>query len=233
MRKIILALPGDGFSSFWVTYILQLQAYLLKEGLEVGAMFSYTNNIYITRHIMGKTLEDGIRAGQIASDTLVLWIDDDNPLAVPQLVQLLDDLEAHPEADLVSGWYWIAGDVVEGGRVCAGTFRDGGDWSTESIKHADLVKDSRLRPIEWAGFGCLLMRLSALEKAGPNPFRPILVESDLGFTGDDISFFARLHAAGGVSLLDPVVHVPHLKLRAVSPPRVIPALEDNPKAAAA
>jgi hypothetical protein len=195
-----------------MTHIMQLQAHLLKEGWEVGCMASYTNNIYLTRHIMGETINNA----NFPDDTLILWIDDDNPLSVPNFVQLLDDLEAHPEADLVSGWYWIAGDVMEGGRVCAGTF--GKEYETVSVKAIDIVHRKSLVPVEWVGFGCVLMRMSAMKKAGENPFRPILCDSKLGFTGDDVSFCARLHENGGVLLMDPQVQVPHLKLRCVAPP---------------
>jgi len=141
-------------------------------------------------------------------------------LSIPAFVKLLDDLESHPEADLVSGWYWIATDVAEGGEVCAGRFKTDTEFERISLKYSEIAGKNSLIPVEWVGFGCVLMRMSAMEKAGENPFRPIPCKSKLGFTGDDISFCSRLNDAGGVMLMDPDIQVPHLKLRCVSPPVV-------------
>jgi GT2 family glycosyltransferase len=193
---------------------MQLQAYLLKEGWEVGCLASYTNNIYLTRHIMWKTVVES----NFPDDTLMLWVDDDNPLSVQAFVKLLDDLEAHPEADLVSGWYWLATDVADGGRISAGKFGETGTYKTVSVTAAEIEHRKSLVPVEWVAFGCVLMRMSAIEKAGHNPFTPVPCDSEFGVTGDDISFCARLHEAGGVQLMDPQVQVPHLKLRCVAPP---------------
>lgn len=209
MKKIALCLPGFEFSSVWVQHIMQLQAHLLKEEYEVGAAYSYTNNIYITRQVIGQALEKAPNLDYI------LWIDDDNIITVPNVVRLIDQLECHPEADAVSAWYWLAGEVIEGVRPSVGTFSESMEMQYLSMEE---LQQKELIPVHWAGLGCCLMRPSAMQKAGDRPFRPIPGHWDLGFTGDDISFFHRFHQNGGVMYCDPQVHVPHLKLRCVAPP---------------
>ncbi len=214
-RKKVFALcyPGNDFNYVVVSHLMQLQAYLLGEGYEVAGVPCYTNNIYITR---AKILEAMVKA-PMAID-YILWLDDDNPMTVPQLVKLIDDLDAHPEADLVSGWYWNAGEVFEGVKVSVGHFT-GPDNIMVHVLAKDIAGKKRLMPVDWVSFGAVLMRMSAIEKVGDRPFRPILNDAwELGFSGDDISFSLRLFQAGGIQLVDPEVHVPHLKVRAVSPP---------------
>lgn len=203
-------MPGFTFSYVWVAHIMQLQAHLLGEGHTVAIAPGYTNNIYITRQIILNALNSD------KDLDYVLWIDDDNIVSVPAFAQLLDDLEAHPEADAVSAWYWLAGQVFDGVRPSVGTFTENNLLSHLSPKQ---LQSKSLIPIEWAGMGCVLMRRSALDKAGDRPFRPILRDHDgLGYDGDDIAFFHRFIDGGGVMYVDPQVHVPHLKVRAVAPP---------------
>jgi hypothetical protein len=206
--KIALCLPGFEFPSVWVSHVMNIQAHLLKQGHEVAAAYSYTNNIYITRGVIHEAV---MKAEGV---DLVLWIDDDNIVSVPNVVRLMEDLEDHPEADAVSAWYWLAAEVFEGARPSVGTFNDESEMVYVTPEQ---LTEKETFPVHWAGLGCCLMRRSALEKAGERPFRPILGNWELGYTGDDISFFHRFHENGGVMLCDPQVHVPHLKLRCVQP----------------
>jgi hypothetical protein len=87
---------------------------------------------------------------------------------------------------------------------------------------------TELREIEWTGFPCFLMRREALERAGFNPFIPILDERlESGMSGEDSAFCMRARAAGCKFLVDPRVHVPHLKRRAIEP-EWIPQADKEP-----
>jgi hypothetical protein len=215
MARIALCIPGLSFNYVWVAHMLQLQAFLLGEGHTVAVAPGYTNNIYITRQIIFNTLMTD------KNIDYVLWVDDDNVISIPTFVRLLDDLESRPEADAISAWYWLAGAVFEGVRPSVGTFTE-----DDKLRHLQIedLQSKALLPIEWAGMGCVLMRRRALDLVGDRPFRPILRDGDetLGFDGDDIAFFHRFIDGGGVMYCDTQAHVPHLKLRAVSPPLQVP-----------
>jgi hypothetical protein len=214
MARIALCIPGFQFSYVWVAHILQLQAHLLAEGHRVAIAPCYTNNIYITRQVIHNTL--------MKDEDLdyILWVDDDNIVEVSSFTKLFDDLEAHPEIDAVAAWYFCAGQVFEGVRASVGMFNEKRDIVPISLK--ELSTNKSLIPIDWSGLGCVLMRKSGLDKAGVKPFRPITGDWELGFAGDDISFFNRFKDGGGVIYCDPTVHVPHLKVRCVAPPLTIP-----------
>jgi len=223
MARIAVAMPGFNFSYVWVAHMLQLQAQLLGDGHTVAIAPCYTNNIYITRQqILNSLLKD-------KELDYILWVDDDNIVNTAAFARMLDDLECHTEADAVCGWYFLAGEIFEGVRSSCGTFSE----KMELIHFtAEQLQSKQLLRAEWAGLGCVLMRKRALELVGDRPFRPILGDWELGYTGDDISFFHRFHSNGGVMYCDPQVHVPHLKLRCVAPPAQVPEKQKKEEDAA-
>jgi hypothetical protein len=77
-----------------------------------------------------------------------------------------------------------------------------------------------LKPISHSGFPVVLMRTSALEKAGGAAAFTPLIQKDFqwGFAGEDVSFFVAAHKAGLKFAVDRRVKVPHMKLRAADPP---------------
>jgi hypothetical protein len=147
----------------------------------------------------------------------VLWIDDDQILSPAKFDLLLNDLEQMPDADVVAAWSWIQAETETAARVSAGLYSEA-DQEVSYIPRADIERLCGLIEVEWTGFPAVLMRYSALEKAGPQCFAPIPApRSRWGWTGEDISFCVNLKARGGSIFVDSRCFVPHLKLRAIQP----------------
>lgn len=211
-RSIALCLPGEHFEGPYLDAILDLQAHLLINlDFEVVRMRSYTSNPYITRDDVYRALSK-----MDPKPELCLWIDDDNPLSVKHFDQLLSDIDAHPEVDGISGWCWIHDENKRGFMVSCG------NWSPDHLHwdpfHASFVYKRELQPFETGGFPCILMRYSAMEKAGDGCFLPI-VDNRLphGISGEDLAFFLYAEQGGAKFLVDPKVRVPHLKYVEVEP----------------
>ena len=67
----------------------------------------------------------------------------------------------------------------------------------------------------------VLMRCSALDKAGKGAFGPILMAGTTwGFSGEDIAWCVRARAAGVRIFCDPQAMTPHMKMRAIAPAEI-------------
>lgn len=211
-RTIALCLLGDDFRGRWLDSILLLYGHLIARGFDVirlrGHFLNrFTTNIYVAR--------EEIRRAALACDPkpeLLLWIDDDNLCSPEDFDRLLSDLDGRPDLDGVTAWCWIHD---EDGRQLyspsCGSFEPTGvHWRPFA---SDFAKHRVLCPVEATGFPCFLMRLSAIEKAGDNPFiRGILDERlPFGIMGEDLAFCKAAMEGGAKFAVDPLVRVPHLK----------------------
>lgn len=211
-RSIAIVMPGEQFQGRYLDSILDLQAHLILDlDFEVMRLRSYTSNPFITREDARRAL-----ANLTTKPELSIWIDDDNPLSVEGFDKLLADLDAHAEVDGVAGWCWIHDDNKRGFMVSCGV------WSPDHL-HWDpfppaFAYGRELKPFDTGGLPCILMRYSALEKAGDGAFLPVL-DSRLehGMTGEDLAFFLHAEQGGAKFLVDPQVRVPHLKYVEVEP----------------
>jgi precorrin-6B methylase 2 len=211
-RVIALCLPGEHFDGAWVDGILNLYGHLV--GLDFSPIWrvrGYTSNVYMTR--------EEIREAVLKLDPkpdLLLWLDDDNILTPQQFNQLLADLDSHLDVDGMMGWCWIHDDQKRAFHPSCGV------WSPDHVHwmpfDASFAKETELRPVEVGGLPCLLMRLSALEKAGERPFLPILGGGfEHGMSGEDIAFFLAAEKGGAKFLVDPQVRLTHVKCVSVEP----------------
>ena len=167
-EHIGVALPGDHFTSAWVFNWTRLFGDLLAL-FNVEPLFCYSTNVYATR----TTIWEHFRAARPQPD-YVLWIDDDNLVTFDNVVQLLQDLQARPDADIVTGWCWCGGDIYEQAesRISVGTLDSLG--LTRFTPHSELMAgDEPLREIHFSGFPLLLMRRGVLQKLGPDAFAPL------------------------------------------------------------
>lgn len=212
-RSIVLCIPGERFEGPWVDAILALHGHLIALGFSIGvARPSSRTNVYATRESIRRDIMN-----LPVKPELLLWIDDDNPLSVNHFQTLLNDLDAHPEVDGISGWCWIHREDKTGFMVSCGTWApDHLHW--RPFPNSEFVHARELREMDTGGMPCILMRLSALEKAGDNAFLSILDNSQqFGMSGEDIAFFKHAEAGGAKFLVDPRVRVPHLKYVEVEP----------------
>lgn len=213
-RKLAMCLPGQTFSLVWVSNLLNLMNFLMPR-FDIAPVLGYASNVYVSRECLVQSIEQTCRP----FPDYVLWMDDDNILNHIQLAMLLDDLDNNPSIDMVAAWSWIQGDfATTEARVSCGYLNN--DGVCVALKHDDMMKGDRdLLPIEWTGFPAILMRYSALVKAGGGAaFRPYPTpKHPYGFYGEDSSFSKRAVEAGVRMAVDRRVRVPHLKLRDAEP----------------
>ena len=215
--RIALCLPGETFNADWVAAAFRLNAHIANAGYPCSIHMAHTTNVYVTR----ADLLAGVKAQELRPD-FVLWIDDDNALAPEQFDRLMQDLEAHPEADGVAGWCWIQDQGKATMYPSCGLF-SGNGLTWQPFNAQTFPQETEPRVIDVTGFPVFLMRWSAIEKAGENPFLPLLdPRLQYGLCGEDHAFCRMAKERGGaVFLADPQVRVPHLKYRAIEPAWVV------------
>ena len=223
-EKIAVALPGERFSSTWVYHWTQLFGGLLTQ-YNVHPNFCYSSNVYATR----QTLFDDFSAMRPQPDYM-LWIDDDNLVTVDQVQQLILDLKANPEMDMVAGWCWQAGDVYNmAARTSVGVFESSG--LPRFLSYEELQARTDVSEIGFTGFPIVLMRRNILDKLGKDAFAPRFGPLyDRGYAGEDVSFCIRAREAGVRILVDRRIKVPHLKLRSAEP-KDLPVVEEQTEVA--
>src|ERR1035437_1855492 len=212
-RTIALCLPGEHFQGVWVGAMLSLQAHLILNHPEVQGVVlqQYTSNPYVTREDIRRAL-----ASMEPHPDLCLWLDDDNVLSVAHFEQLLKGLDAHPEVDGVAAWCWIHSPWK------TGFVSSCGNWAPDHLHWepfpAAFAHRQGLEPFECGGLPCILMRYSALEKAGDGAFLPVIDSRlDHGLLGEDFAFYRSAEEGGASFLVDPQVRIPHLKYVTVEP----------------
>lgn len=212
VRTLCLCLSGEIFHSDWVNSLLTLYGHLVNRGFAVCRAYEYTSNVYVTREQIARMV---MKADPPIE--LCLWIDDDNPAPTPdQFDRLLQQLDAHPECDGITGWCWIYDKTKRNFYVSCGVWSpDGAHWRPFEY---DWTRSSEVREVEATGFPCFLMKRSALEKAGANAFIP-MHDTNLEHetVGEDHAFCRRAEANGAKFLADPTVRVNHLKYCDVEP----------------
>jgi len=209
---ICCALPGERFDYEWMQAWTSLYGRLMVD-YNVIPCFGYCSNVYVMR----SAIHDMIMHAPEKPD-LVLWIDDDNPVGPEHVEMLLRDLNEHPEADAVAGWCWIKGHRTQNSwRTSVGFFDQNG--AAEPWSYMTLMQGTQnVKEVDFSGFPVMLMRLSALVKAGERPFAPeILSNHPWGFSGEDTAFCKRAKAGGARIFVDRRVRVRHLKLDAAEP----------------
>jgi hypothetical protein len=205
---MVVCLPGEHFSSTWVAYWTSLCT-SLAANFTVSPLFAFSSNVHVTRACMWNQI-----LGSVPLPDYVLWIDDDNLVTPPDLKRLFDDLEEHPEADMVAGWSWCVPDVYDGPEAIVSC----GRVDNRAMKYTDLMAGAELKEVGYTGFPAVLHRGSMLHKAGLNPFLPVIDPNHVyGFLSEDKSFCFHARENGCRLFVDRRVKVPHLKLRDAEP----------------
>ena len=218
-RRIVLCLPGEQFRREWNRRMFQNVLWLHTQGFLIAFADEYTNDVAITRELILEQVQEKEQLGLTDND-LLLWVDDDNPLAVEDLELLLSDLDARPDIGGVCGWCWIQADNKTEFQVSCGEFTpDKLHWN--HFNPRTFPKERAPRVMECGGFPCVLMRYGSLKKILAKVPHPFLQRSDprfrFGKCGEDMAFWLAADEAGVQFLVDPRCHVPHFRYSQVEP----------------
>lgn len=216
--SIGICMPGESFSSAWVSNWTNLFMSLLAAGYDPAPLFGYSSSVFVTRSSM--VLE---MLHSPAPIDYVLWIDDDNIVLPEHFARLKKDLDGFPNADMVAGWCWTDPNLRQGVPPIVSCGRLRPDYTVLPFDASEMKKaagENRLLEVGYTGFPVVLMRYGILAKAGANPFVPLCGESlRWGMTGEDIAFCIHARERGGALILvDPQVKVPHLKTAPIVDP---------------
>ena len=221
-RSLAFATLGERFSWAWVSWWNILIEHVFQRGFQCAwpPYAGYDSNVYNARG----SLCSAILEHSPVPD-FVLWLDDDNVISPGQFDRLITDLDARPDLDMVAGWTFCGADgFASDYRASVGRMRDPG--IAVPLGPDELCGGAGLVDIDWTGFPVVLMRGETLRKAGPFPFDP-LMGGPSRFWGEDLSFCARLKAAGGRIAVDSEVMVPHFKLRPYVPAEVLVSMRSG------
>lgn len=214
-KSIAVCLPGEQFSSTWVSAWSDLFVNLFTR-FDVVPTFAFCSNVHVTRNVLAKTLRTV--PGNIQKYDYVLWIDDDNPVMWKHVEALIQDLDSTPEADGVVGWCWIEDKVNNRFVASCGVFNHDNcqcvnyDSTTFQASEFDLI------PIEFSGFPLVLMRGTGPTDITEHPFAPIIEPKHMhGALSEDTAFFWRAIHKGLKFFVDRRVWVEHLKVCAHGP----------------
>jgi hypothetical protein len=218
---VAVCTPGEWFHSVWVRSWLELVTNL-SQRYSVAIQTGWSSVVHTTRAGM---IEAVLQHCDPPADYL-FWLDDDNLISPAQFQTLMDDLDRHPEIDMIVGWCWSQFDVFQDmrpPRVSCGILTpdlEAVPFDPQEMSRKELIE------VEYSGFPVVLMRGKVAREVGPAGFAPILMEGlRFGFTGEDVSFCVNARKKGFRIFVDPRVQVPHLKLNPVVPPAVRAAHE--------
>ena len=217
---IACCLPGETYSSAWVSNWTALFGWMLTHGINVQLYFAYSSNVFATR---GRILETVLETDHPRPDYL-LWVDDDNIITSATFSTLLDALEHRdPDAAMAAAWCWIQPDAYDIQPIvsCGMLSMDGKCLPLALEDMAAAAESHRLLDVDYTGFPIVLMRTDLVDLIRireHHPFAPILSNAHAyGCSGEDYAFCVRAGRAGQRIVLVPELKVPHLKLRDASP----------------
>jgi hypothetical protein len=214
--KLAVCLPGETFSSVWMAHWTTL-CNALSQQFDLSPLFGFSSNVHVTRACFA---DQCLRS--IPRPDYVLWLDDDNTLTVAQFNLLFEDLARMPEADMVVGWCWIAADVYNGSKAITSVGHLDEKGRLKQLPYTEMMQAPYdVQEISHSGFPCVLMRGEMLEKAGYNPFLPVISPTHAyGFASEDVSFCIHAKERGCRLFVDRRVKVPHYKLRDAEPQQI-------------
>ena len=223
-KTIILALPGDSFSSkFMVAWTNTLSA-LLGSGkyniIIAPATGSYVS--FVRMRTLGLDVRRGITQKPFDGEHYDVWITIDSDIIfTPEcLISLIESTEKHP---VVSGMYRMA-DLVNFAAVKnwdTEFFQKNGTFeflTEEAIGNWKKETDLRYMPVHYTGMGFFACRKEVLDKLTYPYFNGNLEEivTDDGkvlrdLSSEDVYFCKNILAAGYEIVLDTNLRVGHLK----------------------
>jgi FkbM family methyltransferase len=217
---IVACIPGREFSGRFFDAWNEFAERCRAIGVKLIVSRRYDAVVYYARNrVAGGDVRRGPKqapwGGEIDYDYM-LWIDSDVVFRFEDFQQLL----AH-KVDMVGGLYLMADNTryaaVE--HMDEALFQEQGEF--EFLTPASLASRRGLVPVDYCGFGFVLVRRGIFEKLDYPWFRPLYIE--IGgcseFTSEDVGFCLMAKKAGLQMMIDPEVVVGHEKAVVLAPPR--------------
>lgn len=208
-RRLAFCVAGQTFSLPWVARWTALIE--LGQQYDIGIVFAYgQTNVYHMRIGMARNV---LRMDPVPS--YVLWLDDDQLVEPQHVLQLIADLDEHPEIDMVAGWTVTGTDSYDTApAISCGLAGNKIAFAKDLMEGPD-----DLVPVLYTGFPLVLMRYSLLVEMGAEAFWPH-GDNDLGTDlpeGEDVAFCLEARDYSKKVCVDRRVGpLPHLKLRDIA-----------------
>lgn len=212
--KIVFCLPGKSYSGKFLQCWSSLLGWCLTNGINVAMQQNYSCNIYYARNMClgGNVLlgADQKPFGESVDYDYMMWIDSDIIFTTDQFSKLLNH-----NVDIVSGLY-----LMEDGQHYATVqnwneefFSKNGYF--EFLTPVETIMKRELFPVNYTGFGFMLIKKGVFESMEYPWFRPEFVQigNAKDFTMEDVSFCRIANKLGYKILIDPQVIVGHEKTR--------------------
>ncbi len=217
---IVACIPGREFSGRFFDAWNEFAERCREVGVRLIVSRRYDAVVYYARNrVAGGDVRRGPKqapwGGEVDYDYM-LWIDSDVVFRFEDFQALL----AH-KVDLVGGLYLMADNqryaAVE--HMDEALFQEQGEF--EFLTPAKVESRTGLVPVDYCGFGFVLVRRGVFEKLEYPWFRPITVEicGCSEFTSEDVGFCLMAKKAGLQMMIDPEVVVGHEKAVVLAPPR--------------
>ncbi len=217
---IVACIPGREFSGRFFDAWNEFAERCREIGVRLIVSRRYDAVVYYARNrVAGGDVRRGPKqapwGGEVDYDYM-LWIDSDVVFRFEDFQALL----AH-KVDMVGGLYLMADNqryaAVE--HMDEALFQEQGEF--EFLTPAKVESRQGLVPVDYCGFGFVLVRRGIFEKLEYPWFRPITVEicGCSEFTSEDVGFCLMAKKAGLQMMIDPQVVVGHEKAVVLAPPR--------------
>lgn len=221
---VVACIPGREFSGRFFDAWNALAERCRDVGIRLVLSRTYDAVVYYARNkVVGGDVRRGPRqapwGGEVDYDYM-LWIDSDVVFRFEDFQRLL----AH-KVDMVAGLYLMADNTHLAAVEHMDEARFQKEGRFEFLTPAKLEKRSGLVPVDYCGFGFVLVRRGVFERLEYPWFRPIYVEIGAcrEFTSEDVGFCMLAKKAGIPMLVDPKVVVGHEKAVVLAPPTMAKA----------
>lgn len=221
--KVIFALPGRSYSGHFLCTFTQTIVALKEQGHDVRIIQEYSSFVPFARmKCLGLDARRGANQvpfdGQVDYD-VIFWIDSDMFFIPDQVMDILRDMEIHPEYQVVSGIYKMS-DMRH--YACVEKWDDAAfvrDGSFEFMTDESLSDRERHIKVAYNGMGFFCVRKGVIENMKYPYFWYPLQEFERedaapirDMCSEDVAFCRNLKDAGIPIMVNTKVRVGHEKM---------------------
>ena len=210
---VVFCIPGNKFTGNFLKAWTNLFAWCINNNINPILSNSYDSNVYYVRQ---KCLAPDVLKGKHQKPfdgkldyDYLMWIDSDMVFTPEHFKALLD-----MNKDMASGIYKMADQVqyatVE--KYNTQEYKDNGKFTF--LNDEILTNKPNIFPVEYTGFGCMLIKKGVIESMEYPWFRPEWMNFGNGiedFTSEDVGFCINVKKKGYKIYVNKKVHIGHEK----------------------